>query len=114
MFSNFLFNNIVLQEAINICTNLLNKKVGVIEGINKSEFENLLSLATKQLYLRFNDMFYKQKNSAGLRLPLGLTLANAFLLAYAFKWPEQFPSKLRPVFYQFFHLNKKKIVNCHF
>ena len=45
-----LFTNIPLKETINICTiniyNLLYNNVDVIESINKSKFENLLSLAT--------------------------------------------------------------------
>ena len=43
-----LFTNIPLKETINICTNLLYKNVDVTESINKSEFENLLSLATQE------------------------------------------------------------------
>ena len=41
-----LFTNIPLEETINICTNLLYNNEDVIEGINKSEFKNLLSLAS--------------------------------------------------------------------
>ena len=40
------FTNIPLKETINVCTNLLYNNVDVMEGINKSEFENPLSLAT--------------------------------------------------------------------
>ena len=45
------FTNIPLRETINICTNLLYNDVDVIVGINKSEFENLLSLANQEFYL---------------------------------------------------------------
>ena len=41
-----IFTNIPLNETMNVCTNLLYNNVDVTEGINKSEFENLLSLAT--------------------------------------------------------------------
>ena len=44
-----LFTNIPLEETINICTNLLYDNEDVIEGVNKSEFKNLLSLATRLL-----------------------------------------------------------------
>ena len=50
-----LLTNIPLEETINICTNLLYN----IEGINKSEFKNLLSLATQELYFIFNNVLYK-------------------------------------------------------
>ena len=57
-----LFTNIPLDETINICTNLLYNNDDVIEGINKFEFKNLLSLATRESYFIFNDVLYKQKD----------------------------------------------------
>ena len=51
-----LFTNIPLEETINICTNLIYDNVDVIEGINKFEFKNLLSLATQESYFLFNDV----------------------------------------------------------
>ena len=62
LFMGKLFTNIPLEETINICTNLLYNKDDVIEGINKSEFKNLLSLATEKSYFIFNDVLYKQKD----------------------------------------------------
>ena len=43
-----LFTNIPLEETINICTSLLYTNEDVIEGINNSEFKNLMSLATQE------------------------------------------------------------------
>ena len=60
-----LFTNIPLEETINICTNLLYNN-DVIEGINKSEFKNLLSLATQESYFIFNDVLYKQKDGVAM------------------------------------------------
>ena len=74
-----LFTNIPLKETINICTNLLYKNVDVVEGINKSEFENLLSLATQESYFMFSDILYKQKNGVAMGSRLGPTIANVFL-----------------------------------
>ena len=34
-----LFRNIPLEKTINVCTNLLNNDINVIEGINKSDFK---------------------------------------------------------------------------
>ena len=45
-----------------------------IEGINKSEFENLLSLATQESYFTFNNILYKQKDGMAMGLPLGPTM----------------------------------------
>ena len=50
------FTNIALKETINIFTNLLYNNVDDIEGISKSEFENLLSLATQESYFMLNDV----------------------------------------------------------
>ena len=58
-----LFTDIPLTETINICTNLLCNNLDVIEGINKSEFEYLLSLATQESYSMFNRIVYKQKDN---------------------------------------------------
>ena len=51
----------------------------VTEGINKSEFENLLSLATQESHFMFNDILYKQKDSVAMGSPLRPTMANIFL-----------------------------------
>ena len=61
-----LFTSMPLKETINICTNLLYNNVDVIEGTNKSEFENLPSLATQELHFMFNNIFYKQKDGVAM------------------------------------------------
>ena len=66
----FLFTNIPLEETINICTNLLYNNEDVIEGINKSEFKNLLSLATQESYFIFNHVLYKQQDGLAMGSPL--------------------------------------------
>ena len=72
----------------------------VTEGINKSEFENLLSLATQESHFMFNDILYKQKDSVAMGSPLGPTMANIFLSFYEMKWLEQCPNEFKPVFYR--------------
>ena len=73
-----LFTNIPLEETINLCTYSLYKYEDVIEGISKSGFKNLLSLATQESYFIFNDVLYKIKDGVAMGLPLGLTKANVF------------------------------------
>ena len=80
-----LFTNIPLEETINICTNLLYNDEDVIEGISKSEFKNLLSLANQESYFIFNDVLYKQKDGVAMGSPLGPTMANVFLSFYEIK-----------------------------
>ena len=80
-----LFTNMPLEETINICTNLLYNNEDVIEGINKFEFKNLLSLATQESYFIFNDVLYKQKDGVAMGSSLGSTMANVFLSFYEIK-----------------------------
>ena len=92
-----LFTNIPLEETINICTNLLYNNEDVIEGINKSEFKNLLSLATQESYFIFNHVLYKQQDGLAMGSPLGPTMANV-LLFYEIKWLEQCPKEFNHFF----------------
>ena len=69
-----------------------------VEGLNKSEFQELLSLATKESYFIFNKLFYKQIDDVAMGSPLGPTLANAFLCFDEKKWLEQCPEKFKPVY----------------
>ena len=80
-----LLTHIPLKETINICTNLLYNNIDVIEGINKSDFENLLSMATQDLYFMFNDILYKQIDGVVKGRPLGPTMANVFFSFYEAK-----------------------------
>ena len=74
-----LLTNIPLKGTINICTNLLYNNVHAMERINKSEFENLLSLANPESYFMLNYILYKQKDDVAMGSPLGSTMANVFL-----------------------------------
>ena len=80
--------------------NLIYDNVDVIEGINKFEFKNLLSLATQESYFLFNDVLYKQKDGVAMGSPLGPTMANVFIFFYEVKWLEQCTNEFKPVFYR--------------
>ena len=86
-----LFRSIPLDKTIDICPNTIYSQQDVIEGINKEEFQNLLSLATKESYLIFNGVLFKQKNAAATGYPLGPTLSNVFLCFYERKLLEKCP-----------------------
>ena len=45
-----LFTNIPLEETINICTESISNQNDSVEYLNKSEFKELLPLATKESY----------------------------------------------------------------
>ena len=75
----------LLKRPLTICTNLLHNNEDVIESINKSEFKNLLSLATQESFFVFNDILYKGKDIVTMGSPLGPIMANVFLSFYEFK-----------------------------
>ena len=93
-----LFTNIPLEETIKICTESIYDQNDSIESLNKSEFKELLPLATKGSYFTFNEILYNQLNGVAMGSPLGLTLANAFLCFHEKKWLEQCPDKFKPVY----------------
>ena len=93
-----LFLNIPLDGTINICTESIFNESDTVVGLNKSEFKELLSLATKESYFIFNELLYKQIDGVAMGSPLGPTLANAFLCFYEKKWLEHCPEEFNPVY----------------
>ena len=75
-----LFTNIPLDETINICTESIFNESDTVEGLNKSEFKELLSLATKESYFIFNELLYKQIDVVAMGSPLDqLLLMHSFV-----------------------------------
>ena len=95
-----LFTNIPLDETINIRKESIFNESDTVEGLNKSEFKELLSLATKESYFIFDDLLYKQIDGVAMGSPLGPTRANAFLCFCGKKWLEQCPEEFKPVYYR--------------
>ena len=52
-----LFTNMPLEENIEICTNESFKKFETVEGLNESEFKELLLLTTKDSHFIFEEHF---------------------------------------------------------
>ena len=52
---------------------------GVIDGLTKADFKQLLELATKNSFFMFNGNLYQQIDGVAMGSPLGPTLANSFL-----------------------------------
>ena len=75
---NSLFINIPLEEIIEICTNELFKESETAKGLSKSEFKELLSLATKDLHFIYEATLYKQIDGVAMGSLLDPTLPNAF------------------------------------
>ena len=66
--------------------------------MKKSEFKDLLSLATKESYFIFNNILYKQIDGVAMGSPLGPSLANAFLTHS--DWLDSSPLEYRPLYYR--------------
>ena len=57
-----LFTALPLEETIEVYTNEPFQETETVEGLSKSEFQVLLSLATKYLHFIFDGTLYKQKD----------------------------------------------------
>ena len=79
---------------------MLYNNENVIEGINKSEFKNFLSLTTQELYFILDDVLFKQKDGMAIESPLGPIIANVFLSFYEVKWLELCQRNLSQFFYR--------------
>ena len=58
-----------LEQIIEICTNELFKEPEAVEGISKTEFKELLSLATKDWHFIFDGTLYKQIDGVAMDSP---------------------------------------------
>ena len=95
-----LFTNISLKETIEICNKNLFKNSGIVYGLKKNEFKDLLSLATKELCFIFSNILYKQNDGLAMRSPLVPSLANPFLRHLEQNWLDNYPLEYRPSYYR--------------
>ena len=95
-----LFTNIPLEETIEICTNELFKESETVEGLSKTEFKELLSLATKESHFIFDGTLYKQIDGGAMGSSPGPTLADASLFYHEKNWYEHCPLEYRPLYYR--------------
>jgi hypothetical protein len=95
-----LFTNIPLDETISIITNNLFSKCSTVSGLNKQQFQSLLELSVKNTQFVFNGSLFEQIDGVGMGLPLGPTMANAFMSHYEKIWLENCPSDFKPKLYR--------------
>ena len=93
-----LFNNTHLDETIDICINQLFENTDTVEGFTKSDFKQLLCLATKESYFIFNSLLYKQMDGVVMGPPLGPSLATTFLSYHEKNWLSNCLQGFKPVF----------------
>ena len=64
-----LFTNIPLEETTENCTIEPFKESETVEGLSKTKFKELLSLATKDLHFIFDGTLYKQIDGVAMGSP---------------------------------------------
>ena len=96
----FLLTNMHLMETIEICANELFKEPETAVGLSKTEFKELLSMATKESHFLFDGTLYKQIDGMAMDSPLGSTLANAFLVYHQKSWLKNCSLEYRPLYYR--------------
>ena len=94
-----LFTNIPLEKTIEICTNEYFKESETVEGLSKTEFKELLSLATKNSHFIFDGTLYKQIDGMAMGFHLSPILANAFLVYHKKNQLEHCPLEYRLLYY---------------
>ena len=95
-----LFTNIPLEETIDICANTFFENMEKIEVLSKTEFKELLPLATKESYFIFNRKLYEQVDGVVMGSPLGPTLTNVFLVHFETNWLQNCPSDFKLHYYR--------------
>ena len=95
-----LFTNIPLEETVNTCINQLFENTHTVEGFTKSDFKQMLCLATKESYFIFNGLLNKQTDGVAMGSPFGPSLANTFLSYNEKNWSKSCPQGFKPVFYR--------------
>ena len=95
-----LFTNIPIDETIkNAVDNLFSNNM--YQGkLSKSDLYYHLKLPTFELSYIFDNILYKQIDGVSMGLPLGPTLANAFLCHYEKLWLDNCPSDFKPLVYR--------------
>ena len=106
-----LFTNIPLNETINIILNCLFKDnehlecslfgdTNEIHSLKRSQFKELLELASLDNHFLFDGTIYKQIDGVAMGSPLGPTLAMAFMCYMEEKWLSDCPLDFKPLFYR--------------
>ena len=74
-----LFTNIPVGETIEIMSNQTFANRVVFEGLDRSQFIKLLSLAVRNCHFTFNNRIYRQIDDVAMGSPLDHLFANIFM-----------------------------------
>jgi hypothetical protein len=95
-----LYTNIPTSEAINIIIDDIFRSQSTFMNFSKSEFKELLNLATSDTYFFFNQQLYLQSNSLAMGSPLSAILANSYLKYHESIWLNNTPLNFKPIHYK--------------
>ena len=95
-----LFTNIPVGETIEIISNQIFANRVVFEGLDRSQFIQLLSLAVRNCHFTFNNRIYQQIDGVAMGSPLGPLFANIFMSFHEKTWLHNCPSLFKPLLYR--------------
>ena len=95
-----LFTNIPLYETIDIISNRIFSNCKRFQGLNRSEFEKLLTLSVKNCHFMFNGRLFHQIDGVAMGSPLGPLFANIFMSFHEKTWLDSCPSSFKPLLYR--------------
>ena len=95
-----LFTNIPLNETIDIISNRIFSNCKRFQGLNRSEFEKLLTLSVKNCHFMFNGRLFHQIDGVAMGSPLGPLFANIFMSFHEKTWLDRCPSSFKPLLYR--------------
>ncbi|XP_046863299.1 uncharacterized protein LOC124457051 [Xenia sp. Carnegie-2017] len=94
-----LFTNIPVDETIAIITNHIFSNNTSFQGLDRSQFTQLLSLSVKNCHFFFNGQVYQQIDGVAMGSPLGPLFANIFMAFNENSWLHNCPSTFKPPFF---------------
>ena len=95
-----LFINVPLEETIEVVIKNVFGRKRKINGLSKSDFQDLLKSITMSTVFYFNGNYYKQLDGVAMGSPLGPALGNAFLCYQVSKWLRECPVACALIFHK--------------
>ena len=80
------FNNIPLNEVIDICIDDLFCDTNTIHNLDCNDMRELLTLAAYELFFIFDQVTHRESDGVAMGSPLGAILMNAFLHHFEKQW----------------------------
>ena len=93
------FTNILFMKQFGLI--FLFRDQPIVDGLSKSDFCKLVTLATTESLILFNGSYFQQIDGVAMGSPLGPTLANIFLCYHEQNWLNC-PTEFKPLYYKLY------------